>query len=157
MSTKYQNNFPELAKKYAESGLNDSEIATSLGISSKSLYNYRQKYPELAKALKEGKAPADLAIENALFKMATGFQLVEEKILTAPDGSVTRQTTIKDQKPSVAALRFWLVNRCPERWQHISKLEKEKVTEHLFQANKILEELPNIERKEFLDKLIESE
>ena len=47
---------PEI-KEWAKEGLTEEQICRNLGISVTTLEKYKKQYPELAEALKEGKAP----------------------------------------------------------------------------------------------------
>lgn len=62
-----------------------------MGISTTSLYVWKNKYPAFAKALEQGKDVVDRKVENALLKKAL-------------QGNVTAQI-------------FWLKNRKPEEWR----------------------------------------
>lgn len=88
-----------LLRGWARDGLTDEQIAARIGISCKTLYNWKKHkiksetgviYP-IAKALKDGKEVVDYAVENALLK-------------NAMNGDTT-------------AIIFWLKNRQPDKWR----------------------------------------
>lgn len=81
----------ELVKLWARSGFTDEEIAKRLDISIDSFYTYKKKISEFSESLKENKEYADLQVEQALYKAATG-------------GNVT-------------AMIFWLKNRKAATWR----------------------------------------
>lgn len=80
-----------LLKGWARDGLTDEQIAHNCGISTTTLYNWKNKHIEIFEALKKGKEVVDYQVENALLKKA----LV---------GDTTAQI-------------FWLKNRRPDKWR----------------------------------------
>lgn len=88
-------------------------IANFLGISERTLCNYKNQYPELAEALKRGNDDAVYAVENALLRSALGYTYEEEELLK--NGVVA--TVQKYAKPNVNAQIFFLKNRAKNRWR----------------------------------------
>ena len=80
-----------LLQGWAKDGLTDAQIAHNCGIRVCTLYDWKNKYPEISDALKKGKEIVDFEVENALLKRAK-------------QGDVTAQI-------------FWLKNRRPEKWR----------------------------------------
>lgn len=76
---------------WARDGLTDEQIASNCGISPGTLYDWKNKHPEISKALKKGKEVVDYEVENALLKRALA-------------GDTTAQI-------------FWLKNRRPDKWR----------------------------------------
>lgn len=126
---KYNDDFPLLAEDYARRGMIDKEIARLLGISETLFYEYKKKYLEFLEALKRGKAPVDVEVENALLKRARGFEYEEVKVEYRPgkkkkdddeEPGITKSIT-KTKKLIVAdvtAQIVWLTNRRPDLWKH---------------------------------------
>lgn len=111
---------------WARSGLTDSQIAKDkIGISLSTFCEWKARFPELADALKKGKAPVDTKVENALFKRAIGYVAQEIKEIRNKDGEV-EQTVIKTYEvpPDTTAQIFWLKNRRPDLWR-----DKHEVTD----------------------------
>ena len=77
-----------LLQGWARDGLTDVEISDKVGISRSTLAEWKKKYPEIEKALSQGKEVADYAVESSLYKRALA-------------GDVT-------------ACIFWLKNRKPQ-------------------------------------------
>jgi hypothetical protein len=125
------NTFPLLAEQYAREGLIDTQIANNLGISEASYYNYQRDHLEFLEACTRGKRPANIEVENALKKSATGYEieeLHEEGTVSIKDGeevfTVTkRKKVVKEVQPNVRAAETWLFNRDSKRWKDHSKLE----------------------------------
>lgn len=80
-----------LLEGWARDGLTDEQIAHNMGISTTTLYEWKNKYAEIADTLKKTKEVVDRAVENALYKKAI-------------EGDTT-------------AMIFWLKNRRPNDWR----------------------------------------
>lgn len=120
--TKYDpETFPQVAEAWARRGLNDEQIAYNLGIGKTAFYEYQNRYPEFAEAVKRGKLPANLVMENAFFKKGKGFEYTERTVESVQkDGSVeirNIKTTTKYFPPDTAAAFIWLKNREPDLWK----------------------------------------
>ena len=114
---------------WARDGLTDEQIAKNMNISSSTLYDWKNKHPEISEALKKGKEIVDVEVENALYKRALG----EKKLIKKPikvkeilykDGKrVSEKEKVKYVEeelyipPDVTAVIFWLKNRKPEVWR----------------------------------------
>ncbi|GEO58693.1 hypothetical protein [Companilactobacillus bobalius] len=69
---------------WARDGLTDEQIAHNIGISTSTLYNWKNKKLEIVESLKKGKTVVDREIENALFKRAKGFTATETQYKVVP-------------------------------------------------------------------------
>ena len=119
--TGYNPSFEKLAYWLARNGLIDTEIAKELGIAASTLYSWRDKHPEFAKALDAGKEHPDNLVEQALFKRAIG-----------------------DKSPAgVTACIFWLKNRRPDRWKDMRdyKMKTEIQMQREEKVNNAIEKL----------------
>ena len=76
---------------WARDGLTDEQIAANMGIGTRTLYEWKKKYPQFSQALKSGKEVVDYAVESALLKKALAGD--------------------------VGACCFWLKNRRPDKWK----------------------------------------
>lgn len=103
----------EVLRGWARSGLTDEQIAHNCGIATGTLYEWKKKHPEIAEALKKGKAWADTQVENALFKRATGYDYDE---VTYEGGTEIRRVK-KHMAGDVTAQIIWLKNRRPDLWR----------------------------------------
>ena len=110
---------------WARDGLSDKQICINIGITQETFYQWSKSYPSFSEAVKKGKAPVDIEVENALLKRALGYKY--EEITEEYDGrdfkkgeakkpkSVKRVT--KEVAPDVGAIAFWLKNRRPDKWR----------------------------------------
>lgn len=66
---------------WARDGLTDEQLAHNIGIAAGTLYDWKNKYPEISEALKKGKEVVDVQVENALLKRALGYHYTEDEYL----------------------------------------------------------------------------
>ena len=89
-----------LITMWARDGLTEEQIAKEkIGISRKTLSEWKNKFSDFGNALKRGKEVADYEVENSLFK-------------AAKEGNVT-------------AMIFWLKNRRRDKWRDKYEYEME--------------------------------
>lgn len=69
---------------WAKDGLTDEQIAANMGVTAKTLYEWKKKYGEICESLKRGKEVVDRQVENALLKRALGYSYNEDKYITVP-------------------------------------------------------------------------
>lgn len=86
-----------LLEGWARDGLTDEQIAHNMGITSKTLYEWKNKYGDICESLKKGKEIVDFEVENALFQSAMA-------------GNTTAQI-------------FWLKNRRPNKLRDKREVE----------------------------------
>lgn len=153
-------------ESWAMDGLTDEQIASNMGIAAGTLYEWKKKYHEIDEALKRGKAPVDIKVENALLKRALGYEYEETKTIVemTPNGE-KKQRIERNKKimaPDVGAISFWLKNRLPEKYRKMSKefqnktiAETEKLLSEIDLNNLKAETLKNIGEKSTEDKLDE--
>lgn len=113
-----------LLECWARDGYTFQDIANKIGISSSTLRVWREKYPEIEKALKNGREIIDYKVENALLKSALGYKTKEVKVTTTMrHGKVIetiKEVTDKEQAPNVHAAQCWLYNRLPKKWKNMN-------------------------------------
>ena len=92
-------------------GLTDELLAGKMGISRSTLNEWKLKFPDISDTIKRGKEIADIKVENALFKKATGYIYTDKN---GDEKYVPADTT---------AIIFWLKNRRPDKWRDKSTAE----------------------------------
>lgn len=115
---------------WARDGLVDEQIAENIGIRAGTLYDWKNRFPDISEALKKGKEVVDRQVENALLKRALGYTYVE---ITYENGVETKRV-IKEVVPDTTAQIFWLKNRKPEIWRdkrEISTDDNDQVMEFI--------------------------
>lgn len=106
-----------LIEGWARDGLTDEQISHNMGVTAKTLYEWKKKYGEICEALKRGKEVVDRQVENALLKRALGYEY-EEISVKYENGIMTeRKVTKKQVAPDTTAQIYWLKNRKPEEWR----------------------------------------
>lgn len=102
---------------WARDGLTDEQIATNMGISVASLYNWKRDHLEIFEALREGKEVVDRQVENALLKSALGYMYDEVTEERRDDELVVTKVVHKEVQPNTTAQIFWLKNRKRAEWR----------------------------------------
>ena len=108
---------------WARDGLTDDQIAAKMGIHPATFYRWQADHCELRDAIKRGKAPVDIEVENALLKRARGgFEVKEKRVERWKDanGNEREHTVIitREVPPDVTAQIYWLNNRRPDIWRN---------------------------------------
>lgn len=97
--------------------MDEEQIARRLGVGVSSWYDYKNKYPELAEAIKAGRQDLISEVKSALKMRAKGFEYQEKKTYTkvGDNGSaVYEEITTKYAPPDVGACNSILQNLDPE-------------------------------------------
>lgn len=114
---------------WARDGLTDEQIASNMGVSTATLYNYKRDHITILEALKRGKLVVDIQVENALLKRALGYEYTEitkEPELNPKTGKtelVITKAVTKQVVPDTTAQIFWLKNRKPKEWRDKQDIE----------------------------------
>lgn len=112
----------------ARDGLDDKQIAANIGYNETYFSELKGKIPELSKALKNGRAPLELKVENTLYMKATGMKVKVQQAIKVKDvyfdgeGRRCEKERVEiieleqEVPPDTTAGIFWLKNRKPEQW-----------------------------------------
>ncbi len=135
-----------LLEAWARDGLTDEQIAGNMGITVRSLYNWKKRSIPIFQSLKTGKEVADIEVENALRKKALGFRETEQTVTTRrtveyANGrrEVSEPVVTEVERyysPDTTAQIFWLKNRKPRQWrdkreQDIDVTEAVKIVDNI--------------------------
>jgi hypothetical protein len=90
-TSQFREGFPELARKLCLLGAVDRDLARVFEVSERTINRWKRQHPEFADALLAGKAEADGAVAEALYRKAV--------------------------KGEMSAISFWLRNRWPDHWR----------------------------------------
>ena len=130
---------------WARDGLTDKDMAHNIGIAPSTFNEWKKNYPEFMDTLKKNKEVADIIIENALFKRATGYDTIEETIeYINQEGAkveIKRTSKVRHIPAEITAQIFWLKNRKRNVWRDKQLDEDEDKT------NEIIKELKDFEVK----------
>lgn len=129
---------------FARDGLTDELICKKIGIGARTFYEWMERFPQMAQAIKKGKAPVDIKVENALLKRALGYEyeetITEVEELAGGHQKKHIRKVLKHCPPDTTAQIFWLKNRRPDRW-------RDKVEQVQTVGNELLESLMQLERR----------
>lgn len=118
-----------LVEGWARDGLSDEQISKNMGVAYSTFRVWLDKFSALSAALKKGKAPVDLQVENQLLKSALGYKVtVKEPIKVRTKKTQLGVGTIEEEHieyadkeiyipPVPVAQFFWLKNRRPDKWR----------------------------------------
>jgi hypothetical protein len=126
--TKYRDTYPIVAKAVLRRGLTLENLAEILDCTRETINQWRHTYPDFDDALREGKAEADSAVEDSLYRRAVGFEYEETKVIAMKgkggDDAVQRVEKVKKVVvPDVKAISLWLTNRRPDLWREVRAQE----------------------------------
>lgn len=116
-----------LLRGWARDGLTDEQIAAKIGINPATLYKWADRFCEIGEAIKKGKAPVDIEVEDALLKRAKGYDYEEVITEVYGDGKKHVKKIKKHMPPDVGAIVFWLKNRKRNLWRDRPENDGEKV------------------------------
>lgn len=109
----------KLLEAWARDGLTNEQIAHNIGIRSKTLYEWINRFSEIGNALKKGKEVVDIEVENSLLKRALGYTYEETtREMSKETGQlVVTKVVTKQVIPDTTAMIYWLKNRKPKEWR----------------------------------------
>lgn len=120
---------------WARDGLSDEQIAKNIGISRSTLSEWKNRFPDISDALREGKEVADRKVENALYNSCFDRKITVRKAFKVKEvyydanGKRCEKEHLETAEEDVAipanekAQEFWLANRKPDAWSRKEKLE----------------------------------
>lgn len=104
-------------EEWAGKGLSVHEIANNIGVTGRTLYNWRDKSDAIFQALTKGQADIVEVLENALIKRAVGYDIEDISYKYLPDGSKIKTSgRTRHIYPDVTALKFALINKSKGKW-----------------------------------------
>ena len=114
--SKYKPEYAEQARNYCVLGATDKDLAGFFDVSEVTVNAWKKAHPEFLKSLKAGKATADAAVAEALYRRAIGCSHDYERVFVH-EGKPVKVTRTKHYTPDTAACIFWLRNRRPGQWR----------------------------------------
>jgi hypothetical protein len=106
----------EQARKLAELGATDIEIADFLEIDVATLNRWKASNADFCASIKVGKEAADERVRRSLYHKAVGYTYDAEKIFQF-EGAPVRVPYREHVPPSDTAAIFWLKNRDKANWR----------------------------------------
>lgn len=112
----YKPEFVEQARKLAELGATDREVADFFNVDERTINRWKHEHPDFCLSLKVGKQAADDRVEQSLYRRALGFSHDAVKIM-GYEGTYTPVEYVEVYPPDTTAAIFWLKNRRPDQWR----------------------------------------
>lgn len=100
-------------KVLALKGFTDVEMAEAVGVTERTINNWKKQQPEFFQSLKGWKDQADKKVERALYERACGYKHPETKAQFV-DGVWETFDMVKHYPPDSTSMIFWLKNRKKE-------------------------------------------
>jgi hypothetical protein len=108
------------ARKLAQLGATDVEIADFLEVPYRTLRNWRLAHPEFGEAMRVGKEPADERVVRSLYQRAIGYHYTEQRAFKIKAGPHEERIELIDIQRYVpgetSACVQWLKSRRPDEW-----------------------------------------
>lgn len=137
--TLFRDDYVEQAYKLCLLGATDAELADFFEVSERTINTWKDEYPEFLQSLRAGKASADAAVAESLYKRALGYSHPDVHISNF-QGAITVTDITKHYPPDTGAAFIWLKNRQPHKWK--DKVEvKEDINLNIFPPKEVLQEL----------------
>lgn len=119
-----------LIKGWARDGLTDEEIAKKMDISASTFYEWQKKYSEISEAIKRGREPTNVILEDTAFERATQWRTVKEVTkeprLNRKTGKIELIVVKEVEKripPDSTLLIFLMKNRMKEKYGDRQQVE----------------------------------
>lgn len=139
-------------KGWSLQGSTDEDIYTMLGVSEKTFYDWKRKYPQFAQALKKGKYISNGELLNSAFVQSTGFMYIENLAVKVKDyawftNPQTNEAELKQiekveivpvekyQPPNPTMNIFMLKNRMPEEYKDKHEVDVKKEVINTYEVN----------------------
>ncbi len=97
-------------------GAIDKDLASFFGVTVTTINTWKEKHPEFLASIKTGKADADNAVKQSLYKRSIGYSHPEDKIFNNNGEPLIVKST-KHYPPDATSCIFWLTNRDPDNWK----------------------------------------
>ena len=121
------------AQRLVEAGHDDKFIANFFRVTTRTWNFWKKQYPDFGKNFACWKAAADSKVEKSLLKRALGFERVVTK--KNKDGVVTSESKTY-YPPSDFAIKLWLTNRLPDKWQDKKEFSQDVSLKGKIKVNK---------------------
>lgn len=119
----------ELIETMVEKGATDKEIAKKIGVGYSTFRKYKAQDEDIKQIMAQGKEKKNQAVEQAVYKCATGYTYYEEVVTklkkeeVTEDGNIITKEEVKISSvkkyrgPDLAAQKYWLNNKEKAKWK----------------------------------------
>jgi len=120
--TKYKPEYADLAFKFCLLKATDEQLAKFFDVPTRTIDNWKKRYPEFLQAIKRGKEEADARVSESLYDRAMGYEH-EDVDIRVVQNKIVKTKIIKHYPPDPTSMIFWLKNRQPQTWRDKHDLE----------------------------------
>jgi hypothetical protein len=123
----YKPEYNEMARRYflLNASATEEQLAKFFDVTSRTISNWKNAYPEFKQAVREGKELADTEVVNALHQRAVGYKHPAVKIMYHPDQKeIISVPYTEHYPPDTGAAKMWLTNRS-KQWKDKQVVEIE--------------------------------
>jgi hypothetical protein len=119
---KYPTHVKPYLKKIEEMALTmtEEQMAKTLGVSVSSWCEYKNKFPELAEAIKKGRTILVAELKSTLIMKARGYEYEESKAIVKNGEEVSREVYKRYAHPDTGAIHLLLKN-LDDSWRNDDK------------------------------------
>ena len=114
--TKFSEKAQDIIALLSRKGFTDVEMSEVLGITERTLNNWKNKHTEFFQSLRNWKKSADSKVERSLYERACGYTHPETKSQYVVGEGWKILDMVKHYPPDPTSMIFWLKNRQPEVW-----------------------------------------
>ena len=119
----------ELIETMVEKGATDKEIAKKIGVGYSTFRKYQAQDEDIKQIMAQGTEKKNQAVEQAVYKCATGYTYYEEVVTklkkeeVTEDGNIITKEEVKISSvkkyrgPDLAAQKYWLNNKEKAKWK----------------------------------------
>ncbi len=119
----------ELIETMVEKGATDKEISKKIGVGYSTFRKYKAQDEDIKQIMAQGKEKKNQAVEQAVYKCATGYHYYEDVVTKLKNEEVTEDGNIitkeevkissvkKYRGPDLAAQKYWLNNKEKAKWK----------------------------------------
>lgn len=119
-----------LLKGWAREGLTDEEISKKMGVNPATFYRWMNSYREICEAIKKGREPVNVILEDTAIERATEWKTVKEITREPKFDRTTGKTELvvtkeveKKVPPDSTLLIFLMKNRMKDKYGDKQQLE----------------------------------
>jgi hypothetical protein len=137
---------------WALQGSTDEDIYTMLGVSEKTFYDWKRKYPQFAQSLKKGKYISNGELLNSAFTQSIGFRYIDNVPVKVKDyawftNPQTNESELKQiekievveieryQPPNPTMNIFMLKNRMSDDYKDKHEVDVKKEVTNIYEVN----------------------
>ena len=121
----------EVVGNWCRIGYTDIQIAEKMGITERTLYLWKNKFPEFKAAMDVNKLDFDIMLTEQLLKRGQDQVVKEKKVIVEKTPSGEQRQRVEESEryipADVNAIKFWLMNRHPDLWRNSSTEYSERI------------------------------